>query len=211
MSKVTKGSELLALSKVTKGSDLLALSEVEELQPKELLAYNKEANAFVDDFNASFPDGKVVKVKITNVNFNPIKGRITFVVAPNNDLSSTAFSYPTSIVDIMGAQLGVANSNGLLLLHHRTGDLQLQMTVVAVKEGDKYKGSDGEERPYKAAAMVRKPGTREEILQGTGAKQVMGRVYDDALRTLVLGTTTNNPAPATPAAAPVEVEEEAEI
>lgn len=168
-----------AIFAITAANQLLTLKAYNELDPKDQVSYDKAANEFVDAFNNKYPEGKVVKAEIARI---IASDRVTFIMKPHKDLSAGAYSFPYEVVDIMAANVGAGNADGLIALQHASLEpLYLTMTVVAVKEGDQYQAGT-EMREYKCAAIVRKAGTREEIALSDDASDLLAETHREVLK-----------------------------
>lgn len=194
---------------ITKGSDLLSKKQIEALDAKALAAYEKSASAFADSFNQAHPTGKKVVATIKQIKTQ--ESRVLFVLAQNNDLSTTVISLPYVVTDAMSESIGVGTTEGLVSLQQVSlQPLKFEMHIKAVKPGDTYMTNENEEREYTIFNMARVPNTREELVVSQDAKTVIAEAHRENLKS-VIASATKKTSRKTAAVVTAEPIEEAEV
>lgn len=130
---------------------------VDTLTPAELKDYDASASKFIDEFNAAYPDGKRIKVKVTRCNPIPNQlGRVAIVLDTNPDFNTQALTYPPTVADTLAQQLGMPSFGFLAsqLANTSNDPSFIELEIKAVKKGDKYVKRDGTEATYKAHSVV---------------------------------------------------------
>ncbi len=197
---------------ITKGSQLLTKKEVEALEPKDRLAYDKLANAFIAEFNTLYPDGKVVKVPIQSIVVGN-DDRVNFVVGAVDNLSTQSIGLPFVVVDRIAENLGCGNAEGLMAVAHSTLEpLMVQMTVRGVVAGDIFETKDGQKK-YQIPAIVKLPETREEIVLSDDAADIIAEMQKIVLKEAIMSSSRRSRKPVKGAKAPTvpAAEEDAEV